>query len=1131
MTHKFLAAGLFASAALFLAPPTALSQTISGGYSATTATSRPVHELGNAVAKGPDVIHHPFTPSHDPHLISGDAQTAPSSPLTATGGVNFDGMNVSNGGYIPSDNNIAVGPNHIVEVVNSAYAVYSKTGAVLLTPRALGGLWTSLTGSTCSKNSGDTVVQYDRLADRWMITQLGSLSSPYSECVAISKTNDPTTTAYNLYTFNFGANLNDYPKWGVWPTATNGAYLATYNLFSGGSTFIGSEICAYDRTAMLNGAATIGYVCATGITGDSYLPIDLDGPTRPLDGTPGYFMDIFGSNLGVYKMSPNFATSPPSATLSAFSAIPVTGYSQANDSPQPNTTMTLDALSDRAMFRLAFRMFNDHEAVVLNHAVIAGAANSGVRWYELRSPISTSGAFSMFQQGTYAPDGDYRWMGSAAMDQAGDIGLGYSVSSASTFPSVRYTGRIPTDALGTMESEGVIVNGAGSQTGYSRWGDYSSMRIDPSDDCTFWYINEYLPTTSPAGWYTRIGSFKFSNCGGSTGAADFSIGANPVSATVNAGTAAASRISVTAINGYSGTVNLSVSSGCPTNAICSVSPTTATLSTTSTLTVATASNTPAGTYSVTVNGVDSVNSALTHSTTFAVTVRVPDFTIAASPISATINAGQSAQSSISVTAVNGYSGTVNLSASGCPTNANCSFNPTTASPSAGSALTVSTASNTPSGTYTVTVNGVDSLNSALTHTTTFAVTVRVPDFSLTATPASATINAGQSAPSTISVTAINGYSGTVNLSVSSGCPANATCSFNPGTASPGATSTLTVATASNTPAGTYTVTVNGVDTVNSALTHTTTFTATVRVPDFSLTATPTSATINAGQSAPSTISVSAVNGYSGTVNLSVSSGCPANATCSFNPGTASPSATSTLTVATASNTPAGTYTVTVNGVDTVNSALTHTTTFAVTVSAADFSISANPTSFSLLQGASGTSTVSLASISGFNSPVALSVGSTCPAGAICSFSTSSVTPTGSSVLTVAPSTSTPPGTYTVVVTGTGGTRTHSANVSVTVAAGFTLSAPSSLAVSRGAIGTASVAVGVVGTSSTSVTLSVAGVPNAVTATFAPNPVTSGNSSVLTVNAKQGAKKGTYTLTVTGTNGVSTQTTTMTLTIN
>src|SRR5437667_5771213 len=324
---------LLAAAGILMA--TAVSgQTITGGYSGGHGVSRHVSELPPAVGAGPTVLHHPATPSTNPHRPDGATQTMPGPLINASSGVSFDGMNVNNGGYIPSDNNIAVGPNHIVEVVNAAYAVYSKAGATLLSPRALGSLWTGLSGSTCSKNSGDTVVQYDRPADRWMITQLGNLSSPYSECVAISTTNDPTTTSYNLYSFNFGTNLNDYPKWGVWPTTTNPAYLATYNLFANGASFVGSEICAYDRTAMLSGAAAAGYVCATGINGASYLPVDLDGSTPPVDGTPAYFMDLFGSSLGVYTMSPNFAVSPPTATLSAFSTIPVAGYSQASSSPQ-----------------------------------------------------------------------------------------------------------------------------------------------------------------------------------------------------------------------------------------------------------------------------------------------------------------------------------------------------------------------------------------------------------------------------------------------------------------------------------------------------------------------------------------------------------------------------------------------------------------------------------------------------------------------------------------------------------------------------------------------------------------------------------------------------------------------------
>jgi hypothetical protein len=265
---------------------------------------------------------------------------------------------------------------------------------------------------------------------------------------------------------------------------------------------------------MLRGDPSPAAVCVTGLQGASYLPSDLDGATPPLDGTPAYFVDLEGSNLGMYALNPDFST-PSSSTLTRLPSLGVLGYTQASDSPQPGTSRTLDALSDRLMYRLAFRMFTDHEAMVVNHSVQTPSGNSGVRWYELRAPVSNNGTFTIYQQGTWAPDSSYRWMGSAAMDQAGNIALGYSVSSGSVYPSVRFTGRSPGDTLGLMDAESSIIDGHGSQTGYNRWGDYSSMRIDPSDDCTFWYVNEYLPVTSSYGWYTRIGSFKLAGCGAS----------------------------------------------------------------------------------------------------------------------------------------------------------------------------------------------------------------------------------------------------------------------------------------------------------------------------------------------------------------------------------------------------------------------------------------------------------------------------------------------------------------------------------------------------------------------------------------------------------------------------------------
>jgi hypothetical protein len=176
--------------------------------------------------------------------------------------------------------------------------------------------------------------------------------------------------------------------------------------------------------------------------------------------------------------------------------------------PQLGTTTRLDTLGDRLMFRLAYRNFGDHESLVANHSV-GDASQVSVRWYEIRNP---NGAPVVFQQGTYAPDASFRWMGSIAMDKVGNIAMGYSASSSSIHPALRFTGRVPSDALGTMEDEAELFAGAGSQVSLSRWGDYSSLNVDPSDDCTFYYATEYIPTDGRFNWRTRIASFVFPSC-------------------------------------------------------------------------------------------------------------------------------------------------------------------------------------------------------------------------------------------------------------------------------------------------------------------------------------------------------------------------------------------------------------------------------------------------------------------------------------------------------------------------------------------------------------------------------------------------------------------------------------------
>jgi hypothetical protein len=290
----------------------------------------------------------------------------------------------------------------------------------------------------------------------------------------------------------------------------------------------------------------------------------------------------------------------------------------SNCVPQPNTTQKLDSLGDRLMYRLGYRRFADgHESLVVNHSVDVGTGVSSVRWYELRNaPGQTVGSAApvVAQQSTLpASDGIHRWMGSVAMDQAGDMALGYSTSNASVFPSIRYTGRLASDAAGTMQAETLVKAGTGSQLqNLSRWGDYSAMTVDPVDDCTFWFTTEYLKGNGTWNWSTWITSFRFPGCGAAP-APDFSISATPSTRTVTAGTGTTYSVSTT-LSGGAGPVTLSVS-GLPTGTTGTFSPNPT--SATSTLNVATTSTTAAGTYPLTITG---TSATITHTTGTSLTV-------------------------------------------------------------------------------------------------------------------------------------------------------------------------------------------------------------------------------------------------------------------------------------------------------------------------------------------------------------------------------------------------------------------------------------------------------------------------------------------------------------------------------
>jgi hypothetical protein len=399
-----------------------------------------------------------------------------------------------------------------VQSVNVTLAVYDRrTGALLLGPTPINSIWSGFGGACETGNGGDPIVLYDQLAGRWLVSQIQFSSAPYLECVAVSTTSD-ATGSYNRYVFSFGNNLNDYPKFGVWPDA----YYFSANMFAKATTFIGAQACAFDRTAMLAGNPAAAICFQEPPTVASLLPSNLDGSTLPPAGSPNFFVDIADStDLALFQFHADF-TSPTNSTFTGPAPVAVAPFSEICNRainlaciPEPPPGEKVDGLGDRLMYRLAYRNFGDHESLVVNHTV-AGGPLAGVRWYEIRSPEASP---FVYQQGTIVDPSTDFWMGSIAMDQEGDIALGFSASSFTLNPSIDVVGRVPSDPLGTMELPLSVAAGTGAQeSSFHRWGDYSSMAINPKNGCTLWYTQEYYKTSGSFNWTTRISAFRFGSC-------------------------------------------------------------------------------------------------------------------------------------------------------------------------------------------------------------------------------------------------------------------------------------------------------------------------------------------------------------------------------------------------------------------------------------------------------------------------------------------------------------------------------------------------------------------------------------------------------------------------------------------
>jgi hypothetical protein len=456
--------------------------------------------------------------------------TRPPVPIVASFdglGVGFTSLQPTTDGRNPSDNSLAVGPNHIVQIVNSRFVVFTKKGAMFDTTGKLiygamptNTLFAGFGGPCEARPNGDAVVRYDQLANRWLYVMpifrrpANDSTGPYSMCYALSKGADPTGP---FYQYEFKRPLfPDYPRPAVWP---DGYYIPT----STSDNFIQKHVCVVEREKMLQGLPAREQCIV--IDGVNFLNnADIDGTALPPKGAPNIMMAAGGAQLkkvfeddGIYYWKFHVDWNDTTKTrLTGPEKITVAPYHYLCDGqltncvPQPGTDRKLDAQGDKIMQRLVYRRVNGHESIVALHSVNTTAGGGGVRWYEFR--LDKKREPVLYQQGTFAPDSFYRWMPSIGMDRKGNIGVGYSFGGTPNFAGQRFAARLASDPPGKLTfHETVLADGEAAQTNTLRWEDYTTLAMDPGDDCTFWYVGDYYKKDATT-YSTRIGGFRLREC-------------------------------------------------------------------------------------------------------------------------------------------------------------------------------------------------------------------------------------------------------------------------------------------------------------------------------------------------------------------------------------------------------------------------------------------------------------------------------------------------------------------------------------------------------------------------------------------------------------------------------------------
>ena len=557
-------------------------------------------------------------------VLALDSETQQSSLATPSLAASFEGI-ANPQGYLPPDTEGAVGPNHYVQAVNVAFAIYDKTtGTLLQGPVATNTLWAGFGGVCESNNSGDAIFMYDEQADRWVLSQF-AVQTTYTVCFAVSKTSDPLGE-YWLYEVDT-PRFPDYYKLGVWPDPDNNAYFMGTNSGTQGAY----DVFALDRESMLAGASARPMQFFQSFV-NLMMPADLDawqgGVGAPPAGSPGLFYTIrdegesyLGSpptdSIDVWAFDVDWNV-PSNTTFNRIEVItPADGLADfnwtlcgffegncpgGNAIPQPGTSQKLDSASWWPMQRLVYQNYGSHQSLFGSWTVdvLASGDRAAPRWFELRK---TGGNWFIHDQGTHSPDAIHRWMPSIAADISGNIAMGYSRGDANNYAAIYYVTREANDPPGTLQTEALMQQATGAQTSSSgRWGDYSSMELDPVDGCTFWFTTEYLQSTGGAPWRTRIASFSLPSCGGPR----FGFSCSPSSFEATLGEDNISTCTVDVFNGYADFVDLSCT-GLPTGITCAFEKNNASAPYSSQLTIAISGSASLGENNFTVEATDGVS--------------------------------------------------------------------------------------------------------------------------------------------------------------------------------------------------------------------------------------------------------------------------------------------------------------------------------------------------------------------------------------------------------------------------------------------------------------------------------------------------------------------------------------------